>query len=93
MREGYNRPVASLGDLIRSAFSFLFARSSTDERLVAYVIREHERGRPLQDILQDPFILNRTTPEDRGRLLDRPEVVRALGHDVVESTRAIMQSR
>ena len=48
------------------------------------MIREHERGRPLSDILDDPYIRNRTTESERKRLLDRPEVVRSLGHDVVE---------
>ena len=48
------------------------------------MIREHERGRPLSDILDDPYIRNRTTENERKRLLDRPEVVRSLGHDVVE---------
>jgi hypothetical protein len=79
--------VAKLSSFLRNPFSFLFARSSQDERLSAYVIREHERGRPLAEILDDPYIKNRTTPQERARLLDRPEVVRALGHDVVESAR------
>jgi hypothetical protein len=28
-------------------------------------------------------VKNRTTPQERDRLLDRPEVIRALGDDVV----------
>ena len=80
-------PVA-LRDFLRNPFSFLFTRSSARTASPQYVIREHERGRPLADILDDPYIKNRTTPQERARLLDRPEVVRALGHDVVESARA-----
>ena len=64
---------------LRNPFSFLFARSSQEDRLAAYVIREHERGRPLDDILDDPYVRNRATPDEARRLLDRPEVVRALG--------------
>jgi hypothetical protein len=71
--------VARLSSFLRSPFSFLFARSSKDERLAAYVIREHERGRPLSEILDDPYIRNRATPQEIARLLDRPEVIRALG--------------
>jgi hypothetical protein len=74
--------------MFRNPFSFLFAKSSHEDRVVAYVIREHERGRALAEILEDPYVRNRTTPLERERLLDRPEVIRALGDDVVSSTRA-----
>jgi hypothetical protein len=74
-------------DFLRNPFSFLGTRSSGEDRIAQYVIREHERGRPLAEILDDPYIKNRTTPLERDRLLDRPEVVRALGQDVVESAR------
>jgi len=42
------KTVVRLSSFLRNPFSFLFARSSQDERLSAYVIREHERGRPLE---------------------------------------------
>ena len=42
-----------LAGLLRSPFSFLFARPSTEERVAAYVIREHGRGRGLSEILED----------------------------------------
>ena len=72
-----------LSSFLRNPFSFLFARSSQEERLAAYVIREHERGRPLGEILDDPYVRNRATPQEVARLLDRPEVIHALGHSVV----------
>jgi hypothetical protein len=83
--------MARLSEFFRNPFSFLFARSSQEERLAAYVIREHERGRSLAEILEDRYVLNRTTPQQRARLLDRPDVIRAIGDDVVESTRAQLQ--
>ena len=64
-------------------------RSSQEERLAAYVIREHERGRALDEILDDPYVTNRAQPEQVARLLDRPEVIHALG----ESTRRRRSSR
>ena len=67
----------------RNLFSFLFPRSSAEERVAAYVIREHERGRALAEILEDRYVQNRLTPEQLARLLDRPEVIRALGDDTV----------
>jgi hypothetical protein len=77
----------ALGDFLRNPFSFLFARSSGEDRIAAYVIREHERGRALTEILDDPYIKNRTTPLERERLLDRPEVIRALGHSEIEAAK------
>ncbi|HWG55913.1 MAG TPA: hypothetical protein VNT58_05255 [Gaiellaceae bacterium] len=71
----------------RGLFSFLFQRSSAEERVAQYVIREHDRGRDLAEILADRYVQNRTTPEQRARLLDRPEVVRAIGNDALESAR------
>ena len=73
---------------MRNPFSFLFARSGADDRLAAYVIREHDRGRALDEILEDRYLINRTTPSQRQRLLDRPEVIRAIGQDSVEQAKA-----
>jgi hypothetical protein len=78
--------------LFRNPFSFLFQRSSQEERLAQYVIREHDRGRSLQEILEDRYLLNRTTPSQRERLLDRPEVIRALGDDTIESAKASLEA-
>jgi hypothetical protein len=80
--------MAKLGALFRNPFSFLFTRSSHMDRVSAYVIREHERGRSLDDILEDPYVRNRCTPEERARLLDRPELIRALGDDTVTAARS-----
>jgi len=56
------------------------------DSLAAYVIREHRSGRPLQEILEDPYLKNRATDEQRLRLLDRPDVIRAVGEDVANMT-------
>ena len=68
-------------------FSFLFQRSSAEERVAAYVIREHDRGRDLAEILEDRYVQNRLTPDQRARLLDRPEVIKAIGKDTIQSAR------
>jgi hypothetical protein len=54
---------------------------SKEESLAAYVVREHRSGRSLEDILDDPYLKNRATDEQRLRLLERPEVIRAVGED------------
>lgn len=78
----------ALRDLFQNPFAFLFARSSAEERVAQYVIREHERGRDLKDILEDRYVQNRLAKDQVMRLLDRPEVVRALGETTVQSGRA-----
>jgi hypothetical protein len=77
---------------LRNPFSFLFARSSKEDRVAAYVIREHERGRSLEDILDDPFVRNRLTPAQQARLLDRADIIRAVGDDTVKSARSMLTS-
>jgi len=72
-----------LADFVKN----LFSRSEGLDRLSAYVIREHERGRSLAEILEDPYVRNRSTPQQRERLLDKPEVIRAIGDDAVASAR------
>jgi hypothetical protein len=58
------------------------ARSmSKEDALAAYIIREHRSGRSLEDILDDAYLKNRATDEQRLRLLERPEVIRAVGED------------
>ena len=76
----------------RDLFSFLFQRSSAEERVASYVIREHSRGRSLAEIMQDSYVQNRLTPEQQKRLLDRPEVVRAIGAGEREAAEAQVES-
>jgi hypothetical protein len=54
---------------------------SKEEALASYVVREHRQGRSLEEILEDPYLKNRATDEQRLRLLERPEVIRAVGED------------
>jgi len=79
-----------LRETIVGAFSFLGIHSQSEERMAQYVIREHHRGRPLDQILQDPYVRNRCTPEQVDRLLERPEVIHAVGEDTVAATRAAL---
>ncbi len=78
---------------LKDMFSFLFQRSAAEERVAQYVIREHDRGRSLHEILEDKYVVNRlASPEQRARLLDRPEIIHAIGGDMVEAARAAVTS-
>ena len=71
----------------RNPFSFLFARSRRDDYLSRYVVRECTSGRPLAEVLEDAYVRNRSTAEERARLLDRPELVAALGTHALDELR------
>jgi hypothetical protein len=72
---------------IRNPFGFLFGSSRREQTLSRYVLREHARGRPLAEVLDDPYVRNWSTPAERARLLDVPEVVAALGDDALDELR------
>ena len=73
--------------VFKNLFSFLFQRSSAEEHVARYVIREHDRGRALDEILEDRYVQNRLTPEQQRRLLDRPEIVGAISADMLEAAK------
>jgi len=75
----------------KNLFSFLFQRSSAEEHVARYVIREHDRGRSLDEILQDKYVKNRLSPEQQRRLIDRPEIIEAISGDMIESAKAALE--
>jgi hypothetical protein len=79
--------VERLTSFLRNPFSFLFASTRKEERVAQYVIREHHSGRTLEDILGDPYVRNRLSPAEAARLLDRPELIRAIGEDIVSAVK------
>jgi hypothetical protein len=81
--------VGSISRFFRGIFSFLGARSSEGDRIAAYVIREHDRGRTVADILDDPYVRNRCSPAELERLLDRPDLIEAIGNDMAEAREAV----
>jgi hypothetical protein len=68
---------------LRDLVAVLFPGTRREQYLERYVLREHARGRALDEILNDPYVRNRSTEAERARLLDRPEIVRALGRQAV----------
>jgi hypothetical protein len=58
-----------------------------DDALAAYIVREHKQGRSLQEILDDPYLKNRASPEHRQRLLERPDVIHAVGEHTAQAAK------
>ncbi len=80
--------MGQFSDFIRAPLSFLFPRSRREEVCAEHLIREHHRGRALEDILKDAYITNRLSPEQAKRLLDRPDILHAFGDDLVAAQKA-----
>jgi hypothetical protein len=76
----------------KNPFTGLFSASRQEQHLTLYILREVRRGRPLSDVLADPYVLNRTTEEQRKRLLDRPELIEAIGEEAIADLRTAVDS-
>lgn len=61
----------SLVDVIRR----LLSEEVAHRRLVGCIAREAWHGRTLADVLEDPFVVNRTRRLDRRRLLEDAELM------------------
>jgi hypothetical protein len=81
--------VARAVDILRTPFAFLFTRSRKEEVVAEYVIREHHQGRSLAEILKDSYVTNRLSPGQVERLLDRTDVLDAVGKDMVAAHRTM----
>ena len=76
----------------RNPFAFLFVSTRREQYLAQYVLREYARGRSLEDVLADPYIRNRSTVAERARLLERPELVAAIGEHAVAELRRTLEA-
>lgn len=79
-------------DAFKNLYSWLFQRGSGEEHVARYVIREHDRGRSLEEILADKYVQNRLSPDQQKRLLDRPEIIEAISGDMIEAARASLST-
>src|SRR5262245_9955114 len=72
----------------RNFLTSLFTTAGRDEYVERYVLREHGKGRALAEILEDSYVLAWSTPEERARILERPDVVAAVGSKAIADLRA-----
>ena len=75
---------------MRNPFKSLFGTSRREQYVERYVLREHRKGRAFAEILEDPYVLAWSTPDERARLLERPGVVAALGDRAIADLRAAL---
>jgi hypothetical protein len=60
--------------------------SARHKRLIEYVTRQLRAGRPLAQVLDDPYVVNRSNVVDRRALLEEPQVIEAAGGDAAIAT-------
>jgi hypothetical protein len=78
---------------IRAEIQRLLSDSGSRHKgLVDYVVRQVGVGRHLSDVLDDPYVTNRTTPLERRALLEEPKVVDAVGDEVLSDMRARIEA-
>jgi len=77
----------SINDHIKQLFQEM-ASDPVEERVVEYVIREVHNGRRLMDVINDPYVRNRLSDEKVQNVLENPEVVDALEHEIQTAFKA-----
>jgi hypothetical protein len=77
---------------LANPFKALFSTTRREQYVERYVLREHQKGRPLAEILEDPYVQAWSTPAERARLLERPHVVAAVGDQAIADLRAAVAS-
>ena len=70
-----------LRESISSAFSF--GKNRKLELGAEHLITEHHKGRSLDEIMKDSYIVNLLSPNQIPQLLERPDVLKAFGDDLV----------
>jgi hypothetical protein len=63
----------------RNPLSFFFAATKREQYLEQYLLREYRKGRSIAETLDDPYIRGWSTPDERAKLLERPNVVAEIG--------------
>jgi hypothetical protein len=79
--------VSRLSELLRAPFVFFVMPSRKEDLVAVHVIREHHAGRALSEILKDAYVTNRLSEKQAARLLDRNDVIEAIGRDMVSAHR------
>lgn len=62
------------------------------KRHVEYVVRQVKEGRHIAEVLEDPYVTNRVTPLEQRALLEEPEVVEAVGNEVLRDLKAKLEA-
>jgi len=84
--------MAAPGPLARTPFFSFGRRPYREERLAAYIRREHARGRHVRDILGDPYVERCGGSSVVRAVLQQRGMIETLEHDVAQAIREAGQS-
>lgn len=48
------------------------------ERVIRYVMNEMQKGKSFDDVMEEPYVVNHTTPHMRARMVENPQIVRGI---------------
>lgn len=71
-----------------SAIEAFFNEMGSDlveQRVTRYILQQIHAGKSLDEALAEAYVVNNTTPEWRQRLLEHPEVEKAVADEVQRS--------
>jgi len=63
-----------------------------DEEILQYVLREVHAGRPLDQVMQDHYVVERQEAGSHEKVLDHPEVAEVVGDEIIAQMRAMLDS-
>ncbi|NLG66102.1 MAG: hypothetical protein GX536_00145 [Actinobacteria bacterium] len=73
MAGALNRLVGAFRSLVFNATAGV-----REERVIRYIMNEMRKGKPYDDIMQEHYVVNHTTPHMRARLVENPTIVRGI---------------
>jgi hypothetical protein len=76
--------MARITDTLKNLLS---PKSHKEELVAEHIIREHRKGRSLSEILDDAYVKNHITPDKINRVLERQDVIHAIGEDTIAAFR------
>lgn len=71
--------------------SMITDESAAHKRLIEYVVAQLSQGRPLEEVMEDPYVTNRLDPTERRALLEEPEVVEAAQGEALDEMRSHLE--
>jgi hypothetical protein len=64
-----------------------------DDEVLRHVLREVRTGRPLDEVLADPYVAERREGGTHARVLDHPEVAEAVGAEIVAELQRLIAAQ
>jgi hypothetical protein len=49
-----------------------------EERLIKFILNELQKGRSFDEVMADPYVVNRTNEEDRAHMLENPAILEGI---------------